>query len=82
MHAPYYNEKEMALEKGPAGHLGSFWRQLQLLPYKPDSSHELLEEVEEEAEAMQVLEVQLSLPDLDPTLYEPQVPFHNESLIY
>lgn len=84
MHAPYHSEQEMGLWKVCAvGHLVSFWQRLQhQLPYKLDSIHGQLEEEEEEVEAMKGLEVQLSLPDLDPTQHETQVQSQNESLTY
>lgn len=74
-HAPYHNEQEMGLGRVCAvGHLVSFWQELQhQVPYKPDSTHERLEEGEEEVEVMKELEVLLSLPDLDPTHHEPLV---------
>lgn len=63
------------------GHLASSWQQLQhQVPYKPDSTHEQLEEVEEEVEEMKVLEV--SLLDFAPMQPEPQVLSQNESLTY
>ncbi len=84
MHAPYYSEQEMSLERVcVVGHLVSFWQRLKhQVPYKPDSTHEQLEEGEEEVEAMQGLEVLLSLPVLDPTQPELPVSTHNEILTY
>lgn len=84
MHAPCHSEQEMGLGSVCAvGHLASSWHQLQhQVPYKPDSSHEQLEEGGEEVEAMKGLEVLLSLLDLAPMLPEPQVSSQNESLTY
>lgn len=84
LHVPYHNEQEMGLVTECAvGHLTSFWQQLQhRAPYKPDSIHEQSEEGEVEAEAMQGLEVLLSLPDTDPMLHDPQVSSQNETLTY
>lgn len=82
--APYHSEQEMGLEKECAvAHLAASWQLLQhQVPCKPDSTHEPLEEGEEEAEAMQGLVVLLSLPDLDPMQHEPQEISQNESLTY
>lgn len=62
----------------------SFWQQLQRwVPYNPDSTHEQLKEgEEEEVEAMQGLDVLLSLPELDPIQREYWVMPQNETLSY
>lgn len=79
--APHCSVQEMHLGKVfSAGCLTSFWQQLQpQLLYKPDSTHEQLEE---DVEGIQGLEALLSLPALDPIQHDFQVQSQNEILIY
>lgn len=83
MAALYQNEQEMGLWMvSAAGHLASSLQLLHRVLYKLDSTHERLEEGEEEVEEMRGLEVLPSLPDLVPMQHEPQVSFQNERMTY
>lgn len=79
--APHCSVQEMHLEKVFAvGGLMTFWQQLQhQVLYKPDSTHEQLEE---DVQGIQGLEALFSLTALDPIQHEPQVQFQNEIPIY